>query len=456
MKKIILLVAVGIYLSNLSAQNMNDLLLDSTYGWTCYPYYDHFELGYGTNDCTNASASGGWNAYSYDDKDRLIQIRRPDSYRHSYTYSQDTIFQWNEKRDSLGNWDIWHRETKTYRNGKITSKLGHLYVDNEWINPHLVSYEYNDLGLEILELRQNWLNEEWVSAYKKEKKYDSKGNLLEESEYYEYEWAGDNDTLEFSRGKLYEYDANGNLTKRMKVQNRLDWKRFISDYTTWIYGNDQLLDSMIYYQRLSNPDRYVSYSYCTYEHIENNVVIENQYHWYDDSIKWRNDGKKITYNMGNDYNDNPDSVVHYYMNDSLTLAPKIKYYYEIVELPGDSVYFKNTEYVYYDEDGDWSLTSVGEKWYHRKTYTLIKDNALEKQKLTVYPNPCYPDQELYLKENVPDKTNLTVSIFDLNGRLISKYHNSGKAFKAPDRNGTYIMFFSHLGKVIGSTKQIVY
>jgi len=242
----------------------------------------------------------------------------------------------------------------------------------------------------------------------------------------------------------------------MRTNSHLDWKKNIDDYSEWIYGDDLLVDSIINYRHDYQAKEYISYSYSTYSYIGNNIVTENQFNWYGDSIKWRNDGRKITYDTGNQYNTNPDSVVIFQMSVSLALEPKIRYYYEIEELPGDTVYFLNTEYVYYDEDGDWSLTSVGESWYHKKTYTSIEAITKKEMQLSVYPNPCKAGQDLYLKNVIHNQSDMEVIIFDEQGRMVScKSYNNKSSFSAPDDTGIYIVILRKEGKKVGVSKQIV-
>lgn len=453
MKKLFFAFLTLFITSNIQSQEIVPLLVDSQYYWSCYPYYDHFELGYGTNDCE--SFQGIWHSFSYDSNDRLILTKaNGGTQRHSRTYSNDTIFQLNELLDTLGNWYIFSRQKTVVENNLPKSKLSEMYHNGEWINPNLVTYQYNNLGLETLDLRQNWINNEWEDAYKKECKYDKNGNKIEESEYYEYE--EDNDTLEFSRGKLYEYDEFDHLIKESDVQSQWGEGRYIPYYNKWIYRDDQLLDSIIYYDRDYLSGEYVPLRYQTYNYSGNDISIENQYNWYNDSIKWRNDGKQITYKSGNVYNNNPDSSVIYKLTDSLILKPKIRYYYGIEELPDDRVYFKKTEYVYYYEDNDWSLTSLREEWYHKKKLTSIENEFNSKNELSIYPNPCKTGQNLYFQNLRTDNLDIEILIFDINGKFVSSNKLNNKSFiQAPHQVGMYMIMVRENDNLIGVAKQIV-
>ncbi len=336
----------------------------------------------------------------------------------------------------------------------LLTRLGQNYDSGKWINSSFETYSYSESGKEILLLNQFWNDGGWKDSYKRVKKYDDNGNIIEVSEFYEYE--EDNDTLEFSRGKLYEYDYYDHLIKESDVQNLWSGGRYISYYNKWIYKNDQLLDSMIYYNRDYLSGEYVSLRYQTYNYSGNDITIENQYNWYNDSIKWRNDGKQITYKSGNVYNNNPDSLIIYKLTDSLILEPKIRYYYEIEELPDDRVYFKEIEYVYYYEDNDWSLTSLREEWYHKKKLTNIENEFNSKNKLSIYPNPCKTGQNLYFQNLITDNLDIEILIFDMNGKNVSSNKLNNKSFiKAPHQAGIYMIMVRENDNLIGVAKQIV-
>jgi len=439
MKKLYIL-AIGMVMSNsLQSQNYIPLLIDSLHTWS-WSVDIHGDTLIGES----------WAGFSYDSNDSLIQRRNPTS-RFNYSYGTDTVYLLSETLDTSNNWNVFSRNATAYDNGKIISKLTERFENNAFENSTLHTYFYENPNLDTLYLLQHWNNGAWVNFYKKEKIFDTNGNNTEEAEYY----VDSNGDFDYNRGKLFEYDNANHRVQEIRINSSINGEYF-TGRTNWIYGNDDLLDTI----------RRCNYSYpnngtcnnvimATYDYLGQDKIVENGFTWDDD--EWKYYGKELTFTGQEIYSSRPDSVIfYYYWEDSLTHIPTIRRYLKYEDLGNDTIYFKEEEYNYFGATDEWLLTRLIEEWYHIKTVVSIDNTEDFKEYISIFPNPSKIGQNLTIKTELTNKDKLEVLVFDMQGKLVSRnVLINQSSFSAPNQEGIYTILIREEGRLIGLAKQVI-
>lgn len=404
-----------------------------------------------------------YSAYSYDQKDSLIQLRnnntafthdsliqlRDESTRYNYSYAQDTIFMFSEVLNSSNEWIPFSRSATIFSNNKIFLKLTENYINQTWVNSARHSYHYDAKGLDSLYLLEHWKNDGWENFYKKETGHDVNGNMTSVDEYYA-DAAGD---LKFNRGDLYEYDQFQHRIQHIHINNTPNGPALTSRMNLY-YGNDALLDSMSRCRYINNGLDCENIIKTKYDYFPSDATTEYVYTWIED--KWAYTGKEIEYDGPQIYSARPDSIVFYSYSDvSSSHFPSTRKYYTYEDLGNNTIYFRYTEHNL-EFNGEWRLIRLVEEWYHLQNLVSTEDEFPSTTGFDMFPNPVSGGQEIRIERQGSFTGTSEVTIFDMQGRLItSQMLKNGSSFKAPQGKGMYTILLKEGIQFTGVCKLIV-
>jgi len=204
-----------------------------------------------------------------------------------------------------------------------------------------------------------------------------------------------NGDFDYNRGKLFDYDDENHLIEEIRISSSINGE-YLTGRTNWAYGNDDLLDT----------------------------IVTNGF--YGDDDEWIYYGKELTFAGPEIYSSKPDSVIFYrYWEDSLTHTPTVRQYLQYQDLGNDMIYFKDEKYDYFPASNEWKLTRL-------------------------------TGQNLTIKEELANKENLEILIFDMQGRLVSRNNLTNQSsIQAPIHKGIYSILIREKSRLIGVTKLVI-
>lgn len=394
---------------------------------------------------TNGNWTTTFDAYSYDNNDSLIQIRKPFE-RFSYQYEDDTTIIVREALDQDNNWKITNRKRIIYNDiGLKLIEFGEsLNGNNEWYTSSRGIYSYNSSNKDTLYEEQNRQGGVWSNFYKRNQIYDQNNNLLEVANYY----TNSNDEYVYNSGRFYEYDSNNN-----RIQYIGKSGIHFTSRTNWYYNDMNVLDSfkMCNYNDLQEC---LNRHFYEYTYFEDSIQVDWS-NWTNNS--WNYAGKEIIFKGDNPYNDDPDSTLTYFKNDTIYWL-RVREYYNFFELNNNTIYYKNEAFTRYSIEGEWERTKVFEAWYHLPQPVNLIEQKNTSINFKIFPNPVNANEQIMLRNSTKLQENGEVLIFNNLGQLIFRKIinlNSENLIESPNLGGVYNIVIICNDKLIGVSKLVV-
>ena len=412
------------FLGELIAQvNFVPLKIDSSYSWT----FSTFGI--------DTSIDETWKAYSYNNFDSLIQIRTP-NYRFKFSYNGSTKIMTRENLDSAGNWVETYRKTTQFNViGQISNELGEDLMQGMSSPSTLFTFHYNSFGKDTLWLGQLWKSGVWENFRRRDRKYDTNGNMIEEAEYF-YNNAGE---AEYNRGELFEYDAQNRLVQQIHVNSSINGPYYTSRLN-WHFNGENQIDTLLRCNYISSSSlQCENVAMATYQYFGNDSMRQSQFNWVDGA--WSYYGYYLSFLNSPIYGPEPDSILFFYFSkNTQEYTHQLREYFHYEEIADNRVYFTNYSWHYIPSQMDWVLDKIEQRWYHKSLMANTKNENSGFPEISLWTNPCRSKEPFNLGL-LPQIKNLSIRIFDGEGSGIRCHIISDAQEKiqivAPSQPGIY-------------------
>ena len=376
-------------------------------------------IGEGWNEFTNQWVNSRRDEFEYDDKgnNTLFVISGWDEstnqwvgywkiemdFDNSGNYIQQVDYLWDE---ITSQWIYFWEIQLTYDvNGNIV--LSEFYIWDETTNQWLINakddYTYDENGYLITSIYLYWdeTTSQWINNEKTEYEYDNSGN---EIIYTLYIWDEVNN-LWFIAGKTENtYDSYGNLTMEVNFSwDNNQWEKQWGNEYIFNTSNQLILEKSLIWNGSAwfNPNK-SEYNYDSHE----NLILETYYEWNDLIYEFElADKQEFTYNNTYEY-------------DELVL-PWIYSMFDINILDILFNHMLTGSFGYEFIEGEW-VDSNRETFY----YSEIEINDIMDHQFpisNIFPNPSSGKTSIFY--NLSAKSNVKLSILNLNGQLITTLVN---------------------------------
>ena len=360
------------------------------------------EYGYNSNGKITLLIEYNHQSNSLKDQNQWINARKHEySYDNNHTLSQSIMYTWD---DDAGNWVRTYKSEYSHDNdGNLIQVMNYSWDENtsQWVDSWKTDLTYDANGNLTLATGSEYDEDsgQWVYFFKAEYSYDNDGNLIMETDYgwNEDQWIEDYKCE-------YAYDGDGHL---------------ISD-TEYYWDGHWIKDS--------------KYEY-TYDN-NGNMILEEDYYW---EGQWKRDGKyeyvfddngNLTEELAYNWDENTNSWEELFKDDH---TYDNSYSFDELVLP--IIY--DEDYIFYSMDSWWRLyyhhmllTSVRfypeegfREWYekYKNTYYYSEINIVgiaegNDNTMTIYPNPA--GDEFTVQSLLFKVSRTFVELYDLNGRKL--------------------------------------
>lgn len=384
------------------------------------------------------------------------------------------------KADSINSF-YWNSGSETFQknnkwihvfdnNGRLISETNYEFNGTNWEYAKRYLHSYNAQGLKTSKMLQIWTGSIWETNRKNEFDYDAQNNMTEHTQYVWHNvsssWKGDLKEIAIYEGTklitlIYQY-GNGDTF--------YNYRRYSMNYTgdklTELVMDSWPWESTDWEQSQKVVNTYNSNGQLTSEKwmIWNGTDYTNDYRWtfaFDESGKQLNaitqywDSGTWIYDFKYDFEHEEDALtaaIYYQWSGSeLEMSAKIA-------LENNS-YGQPTSVNFFEWDGNAFIPDLFnyDLYFYYEEYSSGTglSSMIEKDKITIYPNPAHDFVNVKLK----DQNINHILIRDITGKVVfetQSHFNSGEVQIPINQlqNGVYVLQLMS-GNEVGSSKFVV-